>query len=191
MKCERLLIEYGDIVDDTFLREADVIVNPSNPMMRQGGGVSGAIFNKAGVEELEKYCRETFNIVYVVDSLINTMEVTEIRVTPGFNLPCDIIFAQGPNDIFFPLKREEFLPLLKKTYENIFKVCEERNYKTIILPSLGTGIYGIPHDVASKIMFKTSLDFLNRNKEARIIVVMNNLKNVNEYQQTLEKILNN
>ena len=54
----------GNIVDDEYLELADAIVLPTNPMMRCGAGVSGAIFRKAGVDALEQYIELKFGISY-------------------------------------------------------------------------------------------------------------------------------
>ena len=42
----------GDITEI----ESDAIVNAENSYLRQGGGVCGAIFNKAGAKELQNEC---------------------------------------------------------------------------------------------------------------------------------------
>lgn len=92
-----LELYVGNIVDDDLLKKANAIVNPSNPMMKMGMGVSMAIFQKAGVDELEAYTESTYNISYDDISRKNEMTETEIRIVPGFNIPCDIIFVQSPN----------------------------------------------------------------------------------------------
>ena len=58
----------GNITGDKILKLGDVIVNPTNPMMRPGGGVSGDIFRKAGVDVLENYTAMTFGISYLNNS---------------------------------------------------------------------------------------------------------------------------
>lgn len=92
----RIILLTGNIVDDEILKLGDAIVLPTNPMMRCGAGVSGAIFHKAGVDDLESYTQRRFEISYYDTTRKNEMRTTETRVTPGFALPCDIIFAQGP-----------------------------------------------------------------------------------------------
>ena len=113
-----LNIVVGDITDDYLLNLADAVVLPTNPMMRCGAGVSGAIFRKAGVDDLEEYTEKTFGISYYDETRKNEMKPTEVRVTPGFALPCKIIFAQGPNLYDFS-DFQVALGLLLKTYENI------------------------------------------------------------------------
>jgi len=147
-----LRVLVGNIVDDELLRQVDAVVLPTNPMMRCGAGVSGAIFHKAGVDELESYTERRFGISYFDESRRNEMKPTEVRVTPGFALPCDIIFAQGPKAYDYP-NFDTALELLLTTYVNIFKAAAEQRWSAILLPALGTGSYGFSHeDTASHVM---------------------------------------
>ena len=91
-----IVLLHGNIVDDNILKLGNAIVLPTNPMMRCGAGVSGAIFKRAGIDRLEQYTEKAFGISYYDMTRKNEMKPTEVRVTPGFALPCDIIFAQGP-----------------------------------------------------------------------------------------------
>ena len=148
----KLFLQSGDITSDNFLSLADAIVNPTNPMMRCGAGVSGAIFRKAGVDLLETYTERNFGISYYNKPGENEMKVTDVRITPGFNLPCDIIFAQGPK-IWDYEDYNVAEQLLLNTYINIFMVAVQKGYKSILVPALGTGDYGFLHEqVAPKIM---------------------------------------
>lgn len=148
----KLTILCSNIVDDDILKLGDAIVLPTNPMMRCGAGVSGAIFKKAGVDQLEHYTERTFGISYYDRSRKNEMKPTEVRVTPGFALPCDIIFAQGPKAYEYE-DFEDALNLLLQTYQNIIHTAIVRGYKSILLPALGTGSYGFTHvDTAQSVM---------------------------------------
>ena len=158
-----LNIVVGDITDNYLLSLADAIVLPTNPMMRCGAGVSGAIFHKAGVEDLEEYTEQTFGISYYDETRKNEMKPTEVRVTPGFALPCKIIFAQGPKLYDF----EDFqaaLNLLLKTYENILQKAVECGFKTILVPALGTGSYGFTHEDTAESVIRTIENFLEKNE---------------------------
>ena len=91
------------------------------------------------------------------------MKSTEVRVTPGFALPCDIIFAQGPKAYEYEAFKDARI-LLLQTYQNILHAAIDRGYKSILLPALGTGSYGFSHeDTAESVMnlLKTVLQDTN------------------------------
>lgn len=54
----RYRVLVGDITSDSILKGHDLIINPTNPQMVAGAGVSGAIFKKAGVDRLEDYTQK-------------------------------------------------------------------------------------------------------------------------------------
>ncbi len=141
----KIILLTGNIVDDEILNLGDAIVLPTNPMMRCGAGVSGAIFHKAGVDALESYTRRRFKISYYDTTRKNEMRTTETRVTPGFALQCDIIFAQGPRAYEYACFQEA-LDLLLITYRNVVQTALDYGYTSILLPALGTGTYGFTHD---------------------------------------------
>lgn len=180
-----LVMLHGNIVDDDILQLGDAIVLPTNPMMRCGAGVSGAIFKKAGVGQLEQYTEKVFEISYYDITRKNEMKPTEVRVTPGFALPCDIIFAQGPksyeyNDI------DNALVLLLQTYLNVVNTAVNRGYKSILLPALGTGSYGFTHeDTAQRVvnLLKTVL----QGNDLTVYFVVYEKENYNLYSQHLDQ----
>ncbi len=165
----KLKILIGDITSDEILKGHDAIVNATNPAMMHGGGVCGAIFDKAGTKELEAYIKENFKTL---------MRVGEVRITPGFNLGMDIIFAQGPKyyDYDNPLK------VLQTTYLNLLNEINRNNYKNILLPSLGTGIYGFNHEEVGKMVVSTITEFI-KDKEINIDLVLYLEKDKKYYEQ--------
>lgn len=171
-----LNIIVGDITDDYLLNLADAVVLPTNPMMRCGAGVSGAIFRKAGVDDLEEYTEKSFCISYYDKTRKNEMKPTEVRVTPGFALPCQIIFAQGPRLYDFG-DYQLALSLLLKTYENILQKAVEYDFKTILVPALGTGSYGFTHEDTASNVIETIEKFLRQNElEVNFVVQSDGLK---------------
>lgn len=165
----KIEIITGNIVDDKLLEKADAVVNASNPWMRYGSGVCGAIFDKAGREQLENYTRETFCITDEYNQP-NMMKTAEVRITPGFNLPCDIIFAKGPRRWDYR-NYEEAETLLLKTYANIMAAAKERGYHYILVPAMGTGHYGFTHEqTAEKVI--TCLGRLADENQVNIIFVL-------------------
>lgn len=141
----KIILLTGNIVDDEILKLGDAIVLPTNPMMRCGAGVSGAIFHKAGVDDLESYTQRRFEISYYDTTRKKEMRTTEARVTPGFALPCEIIFAQGPKAYEYACFQEA-LDFLLKTYRNVVQTALNYGYTSILLPALGTGTYGFTHE---------------------------------------------
>ena len=165
----KLKILIGDITSDEILKGHDAIVNATNPAMMHGGGICGAIFDKVGTKELEAYIKENFKTL---------MRVGEVRITPGFNLGMDIIFAQGPKYYEYdnPLK------VLQTTYLNLLNEINRNNYKNILLPSLGTGIYGFNHEEVGKMVVSTITEFI-KDKEINIDLVLYLEKDKKYYEQ--------
>ncbi len=147
IKLGSLQILVGDITSNNILEGHDAIVNATNPAMMHGGGVCGAIFDKAGSRELTNYIKNNFS---------TNMVVGEMRITPGFKIGMDIIFAQGPKyyECDFPLEE------LKKTYLNLLDTIKSNNYKNVLLPSLGTGIYGYKHSDVGKMVVDTLSEYI-------------------------------
>ncbi len=147
IKLGSLQILVGDITSNNILEGHDAIVNATNPAMMHGGGVCGAIFDKAGSRELTNYIKNNFS---------TNMVVGEMRITPGFKIGMDIIFAQGPKyyECDFPIEE------LKKTYLNLLDTIKSNNYKNVLLPSLGTGIYGYKHSDVGKMVVDTLSEYI-------------------------------
>ena len=120
------------IKTDITEMEVDAIVNAANNALLRGGGVCGAIFNKAGYE-LDKECQE-----------LKYCDTGEAVITKGYNLKAkNIIHTVAPKwyDFRNESNKEE---LLRSCYSNIFKIAMENNIKTIAIPCIGTGIYQCP-----------------------------------------------
>ena len=165
---EQFQILIGNIVDEAILNGKDIIVNPTNPRMVCGAGVSQVIFKKTGVDILENYTQQKYDISYYHEN--NLMQVGEIRITPGFNLGIDIMFAQGPRSYDYNSK-EEALNALLQTYRNIIDEAVNNNYKNLLCPSLGTGSYCFDHKEIGKIVKETITAYLQE-KELNFYLVL-------------------
>ena len=120
----------------------DAIVNAANNGLLRGGGLCGAIFNKAGFE-LDEECKK-----------IGYCNTGDAVITKGCNLKAKyVIHAVAP--VWYAMKsEEEKRRLLRNCYKNIFKVAIENNIKTIAIPCLGTGIYQCPIDIGRNFAFE-------------------------------------
>ena len=100
------------INDSSVTQNVDAIVNAANNMLYAGGGVCGAIFSKAGYEELTKACKQ-----YAVP-----LQDGQAVITPAFNIfnANYIIHAVGPNFNTKPNALKE----LYMAYYNCLKVLK-------------------------------------------------------------------
>lgn len=144
----------GDI---TKIDYVEAIVNAANNTLLGGGGVDGAIHRAAGPELLAE-CRS-----------LNGCETGEAKITKAYQLPCKyVIHTVGPmwNE---GKNREE--QLLASCYYNTLLVATENRIRTIAFPSISTGGYHFPVQLAAKIAVSTVKRFVDDNPEALDMVM--------------------
>jgi O-acetyl-ADP-ribose deacetylase (regulator of RNase III) len=154
--------------------EVDVVVNAANIYLASGGGVCGAIFAKAGYEELKNACSK-------IDTPLNDGDAV---ITPAFNITNAkfIIHAVGPN---FGKTPNAFDKLFN-AYYNSLKVLKENNLHSIAFPLISSGIFGgslkNPSLESAKECIKAYNKFIEENKEYEIDVKVCAFTK-NEYEQ--------
>ena len=143
--------------------QTDAIVNAANAQLVLGGGVAGAIRSKGG-PSIQAEC----------DKIGGTF-VGGAVITSAGNLKAKyIIHAVGPRQ--GEGNEDE---KLKNATLNSLKIANENNLKSISFPAISTGIFGFPIDKCTKIMLKTTIDFLK--KETSIEKVIFCLFSKNDY----------
>ena len=110
-------------------QEADVIVNAANPYLLAGGGICGAIFTKAGYQELTRACQQ----------YQTPLPDGEAVLTPSFQISNakGIIHAVGPDF----RKTPDAYDKLFDAYYNSLLLAKENGYSSIAFPLLSAGIY--------------------------------------------------
>ena len=116
--------------DSCVNQEVDAIVNAANRYLMSGGGICGAIYEKAGYRELNEACKR-------INTPLNDGYAT---ITSAFNITNAkyIIHAVGPDFNSTP----EAIAKLEDAYYNSLVVLKENNLHSIAFPLISSGIFG-------------------------------------------------
>ena len=145
-------------------QDVDAIVNAANRYLMSGGGICGAIFQKAGYMELNDACSKIKTPLNDGDAVI----------TSAFSIKNAnyIIHAVGPDFSHTPDAYDK----LFDAYYNSLKVLMENNLHTISFPLISSGIFGgnleNPVAVSTEQCIKAYNEFIKKYNDYNIDVLL-------------------
>lgn len=169
---EKIYICQGDITDE----DTDVIVNAANEDLAHGGGVCGAIHRVAG-PGMDRECSD-----------IGGCPPGEVTMTDAYDLPCKkVIHAVGP--IYGGGAGDEEADLLASCYYESLNLAAGNGYTSISFPSISTGTYGYPIELACRVALAAVKEGLEENPEIlEVKMVCYSGADFEEYEQALEEM---
>lgn len=151
---QRLYLLKGDLTR----MEVDAIVNAANHTLMGGGGVDGAIHRAAGME------------LQIACAALGGCPPGEARLTPGFKLPArHVVHTVGP--VWYGGDRGE-PEVLSNCYRNALALARDHGFATVAFPSISTGIYGYPKDLAAAIAVREIQAFLAVNPLPQKVILV-------------------
>lgn len=125
----------------------EAIVNSAKPSLLGGGGVDFSIHKAAGPNLLLECVQ------------LNGCAVGKAKITKGYNLNAKyVIHTVGP--VWQDGNHEED-NLLESCYQEIIKLTNSHEIKSIAIPCISTGVYMFPPERAANIAINTILEMKN------------------------------
>lgn len=168
----QLMLALGDITQEM----ADVIVNAANSSLLGGGGVDGAIHRVGGPAILAE-CR-------AIRNRQGACSTGEAVITTAGRLPARyVVHTVGP--VWQGGKASE-PSLLRRAYWNSLTLAAAHGAAIIAFPSISTGAYGYPTEMAAPVALGTACDFALEHpvfKEIRFVLFSE--RDLSVYRQAL------
>ena len=171
-----LRLVTGDIAE----QDTDAVVTAAHYRLNKGTGTDGTIHTKGGPKIYEE-CRK-----------IGGCPIGDAVITTGGNLKArHVIHAVGP---VWRGGDEEEPKLLASAYRRSLEVAAQNNLRSISFPSISTGAFVYPLDLAAPIALRAIIEFLrkgdhNLNEVRMVLYQRENDRAYPVFAAALERIL--
>jgi len=168
-----LELHQGDITQEA----ADALVNAANSALAGGGGVDGAIHRRGGPTIMAETSQQYPDGCPTGSAVITGAGQLQARY---------VIHAVGP--IWGGGQRGE-AGLLQSAYRRCLELAVAHGCRSIAFPSLSTGAYRFPIDLAARIALRTAIDFLQQHDEPlRVRFVLFDAGSYGAFAAALEEV---
>lgn len=172
----KLSIIQGDITR----QETDVIVNAANSSLMGGGGVDGAIHRAGGPAILEE-CKQ-------IVARQGRLPTGQAVITTAGNMKAKyVIHTVGP---IWRGGNQGERALLASAYKESLILAAANKLSSVSFPSISTGAYGYPVDIAARIALKEAADFLSKTTPVKeVVFVLFGEDNYGVYEAALKEMM--
>ncbi|XP_069578385.1 uncharacterized protein [Brachyistius frenatus] len=173
----RVLVRQGDITKQV----ADALVNAANEDLDHCGGVAAAL-SKAGGPDVQ----EESNAVV---KYLGKIPTGDVIITTGGDLNCKkLLHAVGPVGGQVGGRERE---LVEKTIQSSLNLAEIMQFKSIAIPCISSGLFGVPVTVCSEAIVTAVKTFGSQGGRSlsEIILIDNRAEVVRAMQQACDRLL--
>jgi O-acetyl-ADP-ribose deacetylase (regulator of RNase III) len=164
---------------DITAQAVDAIVNAANSRLAGGGGVDGAI-RRAGGPAIDQECAA------IRASQGGCPTGSAVITTAGRLSARYVIHAVGP---VWQGGGQGEAGLLESAYRSSLALAAAHGVRTVAFPSISTGVYGYPVELASRVAIQTVLDEVSRRPLEEVRFVLFTAADFAAYARALREAL--
>ncbi|KAL4239340.1 Core histone macro-H2A.1 [Mactra antiquata] len=172
---QKLTVLQGDIVKVT----ADAIVHPTSSNFYMGGEVGSAL-KKAGGNEFQDEVKS-------LQSSHGSLDTSGAAICPGKNFPAKyVIHVNSPG-----WGSQNAQQLLDTATKNVLKLADEKNLKSIAIPSISSGNAGFPKQTAAQIILRAISNYFSSSMASsikQVYFVLYDVESVSVYTTELQRL---
>lgn len=159
--------------------EADALVHPTNASFYLGGEVGSAL-EKAGGSEFKEEVKK-------LSESHGPLEPTTAAICNGHNFPAQyVVHVHSP-----PWENDDSVENLEKAVKSVLTLADEKNIKSIAIPSIGSGANNFPKDTAAQTILKAISNYfvsVMASSLKQIYFVLNDMESIGIYTMELARL---